>query len=121
VNIDWTSAQVRRGKLTVTLAETPSSAWRKRFRAVQARLQRAGEPWDEIALKQAQITVSGVLEGSEADVRHFLESVVLEANASDPDAGAGQAAEGDDTQAPTVDTRMTASFQAFDTGDTSAE
>ncbi|HEX5146787.1 MAG TPA: hypothetical protein VFV85_07170 [Conexibacter sp.] len=107
VEIDWSSAEVADGELTVQLSQPPSSAWRKRFRAVQAQLERAGEPWEQVRVKKDRLVVAGVEPGAEDDVRHFVESVVLQANAAERDE------HDDEDEHDPGDRRMTEAFQAF--------
>lgn len=113
VRIDWSSAQVRGGELTVSFAAEPSSAWRKRFELLARRLERPGEAWGEITVKKTRIRVSEIGEGAESDVHHFLESVLLEANAAERDPAASDGQDGLDD----ADRRMTEAFQRFQDGD----
>jgi hypothetical protein len=105
VEIDWSTAEVRDGELTVALSEPPTSRWRKRFRTVLPRLERSGEAWGEVATKKDRIVVGDVDEGAEDEVRHFVESLVLEANAIE--------AEQEQEQPEDADARMTAAFRTF--------
>jgi hypothetical protein len=79
--IDWTTAAVRKGRLTVEIAGDPGGAWSARVREVAERLDRPGSAWGEIAVKRSTLGVEDVTEGAEADLRHLLDSAVLQANA----------------------------------------
>jgi hypothetical protein len=121
--LDWSSAEVREGKLTVALEGELPRGWKDTFEAT-ARLLGSGD-WEEVKLKKQQVRVSGLSPGSEDKLRHFLESVVQQANAdhytadeqsepgedaSDEDASA-QDAENDSEDSP--DTEMTERFRSF--------
>jgi hypothetical protein len=110
--IDWSTAEVKGGALSVELTRSPSKSWRKDFERVLTLLGEDGQGgWGEIALAKGRLEVAEVAEGSEGDVRHFLESAVLQVNS---DLGAElpterpAAADG-----PTPDQRMTATFRRF--------
>ncbi len=105
VAIDWSTAEVREGELRVAFEQPASGPQRKRMTALVERLQRLGEPWSEIAVKRGRLVVSDVGDGAEDDVRHFLESLVLEANATEDD--------GEPEHVDERDRRMTEAFQAF--------
>ena len=79
VQIDWGSAEVDDGRLTVPLTGTPSKKWADTVSRVLDRLQR-GERWGEIKVTKKQLRVDAVEPGTEADLRHLLESAVLQAN-----------------------------------------
>jgi hypothetical protein len=108
IAIDWSTAQVRERELTVAFDEPISALERRRMAALVRRLERPGEPWATIAAKKDRLIVSEIADGAEDDVRHFLESLVLEASAATDDA--------DDARHEQVDARdqhMTDAFQAF--------
>jgi hypothetical protein len=105
IEIDWASAQVRAGRLSVALSRKPPGA----LGDVVSRLQRDGHPWGEVEVGKRRLHVSDVTPGAEAELRHFLESAVLQANAD-----AGLAADEPDGDEPaTTDDEMTAAFRAF--------
>ncbi|MFZ2112483.1 MAG: hypothetical protein WAU77_01980 [Solirubrobacteraceae bacterium] len=59
---------------------------------------------------QSTVNVAGVQQGSEPELRHFLESVVLQANSdTQPEAPEDDDAGGE----PDVDEQMTATFKTF--------
>jgi hypothetical protein len=109
VEIDWESAEVHDGELVVGLTDAAPASWRRRFDAVRPQLERGGSRrWESVAAKKRRIVVTGVEEGGEADVRLLLESLVREANASEP--------EPEEAQADPADERMTAAFRSFGDG-----
>src|ERR1700733_7600282 len=78
--IEWGSAEIDDGTLTVSLAGASSKAWKARLENVLALLDTPHSGWGEVNLSKKAIKVSGVQQGSEAELRHFLESAVLQAN-----------------------------------------
>lgn len=90
---DWAGAEVRDGTLNVELTGTPGRAWASRFRSALAMLDRAGGDWGEVRLRRATVTVSAVREGSEARLRHLLDSAVVEANGEPGSEGPAQDAD----------------------------
>ena len=82
---------------------------------MQALLDTPHTAWGEIRLNKSSIKVAGVRQGVESELRHFLKSVVLQANADiqpetpEEDAETGDAGEEDSD----VDEQMTATFRAF--------
>ena len=104
-DIEWSSAEVSDGTLTVALSEKTSKEWRERFTGV---LERLGG--DGIEVKKEKVVVSGVEPGKEGDVRHLLESAVLQANA---DLGADEDEDEREDDVSEADREMTAAFRAF--------
>ena len=92
--IDWTSARVEGGSLTVALTEEPSREWRDRLTAIIARLGHDGVSMDGKAL-----TVEWVAPGTEADIRFLLEWAVLETNLAEEERAAGADADREMTEA----------------------
>ncbi len=78
--LDWSSAQVDKGTLVVALSGELTDPWRGVFERTVTLL--GGGDWDEVELKSEQVQVTGVHEGVEESLRHFLEGVVQEANAT---------------------------------------
>lgn len=79
--LNWNTAKVDDSKLTVDLDGEIPSGWKDSFDTV-ARLLAGSSDWGEVSLKKKKtVCVSGVSEGSEERLRHFLESVVEQANA----------------------------------------
>jgi len=107
VEIDWASAEVHDGELVVPLSDAASHAWRRRFDAVLPQLEHGGaRRWASVTAKKQRLIVSGVEAGGEDDVRLLLESLVREANASEPEPE-------DEARADAADERMAAAFRAF--------
>jgi hypothetical protein len=111
--IDWGSADVHDGSLTVALTGRSSKAWRTRFEAVHALLEHSEGDWGVVGLTRKAIEVDGVREGSEEALRHFLESIVLQANAEfESDDGGEDVLTGTDPQLAS-DRKMAATFRGF--------
>ena len=84
----------------------------------------AGGDWGEVELKKGSVQVSGVTPGNQDKLRHYLESIVQEANAthvsdeddSDSESEGSEAKEGqdsDDESPPSPDAEMTERFRSF--------
>lgn len=111
--LEWSAAAVRDGTLTVEIAGDRPRGWKATFGRTASLL--GGGDWGEVSVKGATVTVTGVPEGSEEELRFFLESVVQQANATHVDAAdededevtadSGEGA-GDD-----ADARMTSRFR----------
>jgi hypothetical protein len=109
VAIDWASASVKDRRLTVALSEPPSKAWSDQLERVIAQLRTTGRGWGEISAGKRKLHVEEVASGAEEELRHFLESAVLQANADVPveDEGDSEDERSDDDQ------RMTEAFRSF--------
>jgi hypothetical protein len=111
--IDWGSAEIRDGTLTVELTGRSSKTWNRHFAGVLGLLESSGGQWGDVEATKKGIEVEEVQEGSEGDLRHLLESAVLEVNSQlelDSD-GSDSPSESDPQQA--ADQRMAATFRAF--------
>jgi hypothetical protein len=107
--IDWAQATVDDGQLTAPLAGEPTKKWAERVESVLERLHPGGSAWGAIKVTKKKVTVDGVTAGAEADLRHLLESAVLQANAdlaTPPD-------EGGEDERSDEDQQMTDAFRAF--------
>jgi hypothetical protein len=83
VTLNWSTAKVEDSRLTVDLDGELPPGWKGSFDAV-ARLLSNSADWGEVSLKgKKSVRVADVSEGSEERLRHFLESVVEQANADD--------------------------------------
>ncbi len=104
--IDWRTAVVKGGTLSVELTGEPSRPWAERMEAVLARL----EPRRAAAIKVAKrrIKVDAVTEDSALELRHLLESAAQQANAD-----LVSAPESDDPEAASGDGQLTQMFQEF--------
>ena len=120
VTLNWSTAKVEDSKLTVDLDGELPSGWKDSFDAV-ARLLASSAEWGEVSLKgKKSVRVADVSEGSEERLRHFLESVVAQANAdhtpddSDEDAEDDEDEGGDDDRdAAGPDDEMSQRFRSF--------
>lgn len=119
LQLDWGSAEVSEGKLTVSLNDKPSDEWAASFERTAQLLDRG--TWPEIRLKKRSIAVGQVEPGSEENLRFFLESVVQEANAAtgqDEDEASAESPEDedetDDSESESdPDREMTERFRGF--------
>jgi hypothetical protein len=108
--LNWATAEVEDARLTVAIGGEIPSGWKRSFNSTLRLLGRGD--WGEVKVqsKKGTIRVSDVSPGSEERLRHHLESVVEQANASlrasEPDPA------GPEDQ-DTPDARMTERFRAF--------
>ena len=79
LQLDWSTADVSDGKLTVGLSAKPQKEWRAVFETT-ATLLGAGTWEVSLNSKKASVQVASVRAGDEDRVRQFLEGAVLEAN-----------------------------------------
>lgn len=79
VKLDWSSAEVRDGTLQVGLQGELPREWKDSFERTVALLR--GGNWGKVDLKKNRVCVEEVGESDESRLHHFLESVVLQANA----------------------------------------
>lgn len=117
-NVDWGSADVEHAGLTVRLTGASSRAWKQRFQSVLALLETPHTRWGEVHLDKSAIHVSEVQQGTETELRHFIESIVLQVNselprAQAPERDAGDARRDEEARA---DRQMAAAFRAFAEG-----
>jgi hypothetical protein len=114
-HIEWDSAEVSDAQSRVALGGGIPKRWAKRFGEVFDRLGHDSEDrWGAVKVAKGEIAVRDLREGCEADLRHQLESALLQANA---DAGAGRderAQDDDASPGQQRDGRMTAAFRGFD-------
>jgi len=78
--LDWSTAEVHDSKLSVSLDGEAPRSWRETFERTAALL--GANDWGSVKLKKRGIEVTGLVPGSEEKLRHYLESVVQEANAA---------------------------------------
>jgi hypothetical protein len=119
VTLDWSSAEVKKSKLTVALDGEVPKGWRRSFEATVRLL--GGGDWGEIQVKRDTVRVSDVEPGSEEKLRHHLEAVVQQANADHepdeseedeaPDAVQSEPGAGDEDDGP--DAEMTERFRSL--------
>jgi hypothetical protein len=78
--IDWGGAEVNDGSVVLPLTGDASKAWSDRFAGVLALLAQNGGGWGKVRLTKKAIEVADLALGAEDDLRHFLESVVVQVN-----------------------------------------
>ena len=88
--LDWRTAEVTDAKLKVDLDGELPHGWSETFQRTAALL--GSGDWDEVRLKKHSVLVIGLMPGGEEKLRHHLEGIVQEANATH---GAGER-EGDE-------------------------
>jgi hypothetical protein len=110
--IVWETATVENGTLTVELSGGTPRGWRGHFDGVLRLLEAGGGRWGGVSLSRNVIRVTAVSEGAEADLRHFLESAVLQTNA-DLGLVADPARDRDDDKRGAPDRAMAATFRSF--------
>ena len=110
--LDWSSAEVRDGKLEVALRGELPAGWKDGFDRTVALLP--GGEWGKVGLKKDRVRVHEVADGSEDRLRHFLESVVQQANASaEPAEAKAHDEQGDADQSSDLNDTMTERFRSF--------
>jgi hypothetical protein len=115
--LQWSAAQVRDGILTVAIDGDRPKGWKATFEQTVRLL--GGGSWGQVSCKGGKVRVSDVAEGSEEELRHFLEGVVQQANAvhAAPGDDAGDQDEGPDAahedDGDVADARMTSRFREF--------
>jgi hypothetical protein len=109
--LDWSSASVDDSRLTVPVIGDVPTGWTKRVRRVVERLDRSGSSWGAVRVTKTHVRVDAVAPGTENDLHHFLESVVLQANTDllEEDDDAGDDGRSDEDQ------QMTDAFRALAT------
>ena len=111
VAIEWDTASVSDGRLSVELSKPRPKGWNEQLESVLAQLARPGHAWGEISVGKRKVHVDDVTPGTEEDLRHLLESAVLQANAA---AGATEEPDEDqDDGASGPDDEMAATFRSF--------
>jgi hypothetical protein len=119
VTLDWSSAEVRDGQLEVGLRGELPKEWKHKFERTVALIP--GGDWGKVSLKKDRVRVHEVAAGSEDRLRHFLESVVQEANATlEPSDGEArekpdQVEDEDEDEDDGPDAQMTEQFRSFAT------
>jgi hypothetical protein len=113
-HLNWSGAKVDDGRLVVELEGELPSGWKKNFANTVTLL--GGGEWGKVELKKRTVTVSDVAEGAEEKLRHFLESLIQQANAAHPPASpesddAESHAQAADDDGP--DELMTERFRSF--------
>jgi hypothetical protein len=78
--LDWSTAEVKDSKLTVQVDGDLPDGWADTFNTTVKLL--GGGSWGEIKLDEQKAEVDDLRPGSEEKLKHFLESVVQQANAT---------------------------------------
>src|SRR5579862_7156806 len=113
VTLDWSSAEVRDGKLDVYLRGDPPPGWKDSFDRTVALLP--GGEWGKVKLKKARLRVHDVKAGSEERLHHFLESAVLQANAAHEPPPLEHDDEPHEDEPDSLDDELTERFRSFAT------
>jgi len=115
--IDWATAEVEAGALSVAVAGERPKHWRRHFVAVLELLDTGSGGWGRVRVRKDRVEVLDVHEGSEERLRHTLEGAVAQANADTDaraDSGSPAADEEDIEDArERLDRRMTDVFRGF--------
>ena len=114
--LDWSSATVSDGKLSVKIEGDPPDGWQDSFTTTVALL--GGRDLGTVELRKRTARVKGITPGDEERVRHMLESAVQQANAdheqSDKeDEQHERNDEASDQDHASVDQEMTERFRSF--------
>jgi hypothetical protein len=115
-NIDWGTAEIEGGILTVELTGNSSKPWRQRFESVLALLETPHSRWGGVCITRKGIQVAGVEQGTETELRHFLESIVLQINSELPQPEESTQHSDEEThvgEAAQLEREMTAAFRSF--------
>jgi hypothetical protein len=81
LQLDWSTAEVSDGTLTVALSAKPPKDWRETFERTAVLL--SSDRWAvTLNSKKGSVQVAAVETGDEDRVRQFLEGAVLEANST---------------------------------------
>ena len=110
--IDWSTAEVNDGTLSVELSDDVPEEWSERIPQVVGRLGVRGA--GEVSLDGRTITVADVKQGRESEIHQALEGAVLQAAADHP---LEEPEEGDEDRdgdgEPDADQQMTETFRGF--------
>ena len=115
--LEWSASTVRDSTLTVPVTGDRPKGWKSTFHHTVRLL--GGGAWGDVTLKKARVKVADVPEGSEEELRFFLEGVVQQANAAhvppetEDDALPEHDDEGEAESDDDADGRMTSRFRDF--------
>jgi hypothetical protein len=111
VKLSWSAAEVKDARLTVALEGEVPKGWKQSFERTVTLL--GDGDWGQVALKKRTVQVGDVTPGTEDRLRHHLEAIVAQANATlkedDEDDDGGS----DDAEPEGPDAEMTGRFRAF--------
>jgi hypothetical protein len=111
--IDWASAEIKDRALTVRLTGKAGRGWAMHFNGVLGLLEQNASGWGEITVHKDTIEVADVQEGSEGDLRHLLESVLLQVNADFEPSSDRDAPEAQRDPQRTIEEGMSDTFRGF--------
>lgn len=80
VQLNWESAEVENSTLSVDLEGEISEEWQGKFQTTAKLL--GGGQWEDVEIEDNSVRVGGLHSGDEEKLRHYLESLVSQANAS---------------------------------------
>ncbi len=116
--LDWSTAEVHDGTLAVAFSDKAPREWREAFARATTLLSHG--TWEVNELKAHSLRIAPVHLGEEERVKHFLDSAMLEANAtimSEDELFDPEPTEEDKTDGasggPSPDEELTARFRAF--------
>ncbi len=116
VKLDWSSADVNDGMLTVALNNKPPKKWREAFERATALLSH-GNWTTRLNQRNGAVRLDPVQLGEEERVRQFLEGALLEANRTimPEDELFADSQSDDETDAPDAspDEELTQRFRGF--------
>jgi hypothetical protein len=117
VELDWSSAEVTDGKLTLGFSQKPPKKWRDAFARTVALLNH-GNWKTALSARKGSVEVDPVHVGDEERVRQLLEGAALEANTTlvgEDELFADPHSDDEDDDAPerSSDSESTARFRAF--------
>ncbi len=110
--VDWGTAEIEDATLTVELTGTGSRAWKQRFESVHALLDTPHSRWGQVRLTKRGVQVADVQPGTEVELRHFLETIVLQVNSELEEPGQDIDEEQQIDEATRADRQMTTAFRA---------
>lgn len=116
VTLDWATATVEDAKLTVELRGELPSEWKKSFERTVQLL--GDDEWGKVQVKKRTVRVSEVTSGNADKLRHYLQSVVEQANSS-LRAGEDEAEQRQGDAGGGPDAELTEHFRGFAEGDES--
>jgi hypothetical protein len=111
--IDWGAAEVTADATVLPLTGDAAKGWAERFETVVTLLGNGGSgAWGEVSLTKKAIKVTALAPGAEDDLRHFLESVIVQVNSELAPETGEQSDEPQDPQAAR-DAEMTEKLRTF--------
>lgn len=110
--IDWASAEMHGGTLSVPIIGEAPKEWAKRFEGVLALLRQNPSGWGKIGLTKKAIEVADVRAGAEEELHHLLESALMQVNADLLGAADAPSQEPEDP-AEQADRRIAETFRGF--------